>query len=81
MQNTVKRRRHSSLFFVDFEPPDNNMEFYKTKLLKLNRPINLSILSSAHDVNYMTTPRRNVIGPTCVSNAENSTAQQLAKIV
>jgi hypothetical protein len=29
----------------------------------------------------MATPRHNVIGPTCVSGAENSKTQQLAKIV
>jgi hypothetical protein len=29
----------------------------------------------------MTTPKRIVIGPICVANAENSTAHQLAKIV
>jgi hypothetical protein len=43
-------------FFVDLEPGDNNKEVYKTKLLKSNHSINLTILSSAHDVNYMALP-------------------------
>jgi hypothetical protein len=75
-----------NLFFVDLEPADNNMEVYKitvskTKLLKLNCLINLSILSSAHDANYMAMPRCIVICPTCVSNAEDNTTQQLAQTV
>jgi hypothetical protein len=49
--------------------------------LKLNHPINLRILSSANDANYMATPRHTVIGPMCVLNAEDSTTKQLAKRV